>query len=290
MQASRGAPTLGGPTRHRGVVPRWVDGIEEVTTIGIGTTTGAATAVAARATELSTAELPTTLVAVSTATLALGVVCAVLLAVDVARRPQPMGVMNVVWPVTALFGSVLWVAAYLRWGRASPRGADGGDRPRRPTAVSVFLGTNHCGAGCTLGDLVVEWTVLALPGLLVLGGYDWLFADRIFGTWVLDYVAAFAIGVAFQFFAIAPMRGLGVRAGLREAVKADALSITAWQVGMYGTMAAVQLAVLPAVLGGRAAVSTPVFWAAMQVAMLVGFATSYPVNWYLLRAGIKERM
>ena len=28
----------------------------------------------------------------------------------------------------------------------------------------------------------------------------------------------------------------------------------------------------------------------MQIAMLCGFATSYPVNWWLIRAGIKERM
>jgi hypothetical protein len=28
----------------------------------------------------------------------------------------------------------------------------------------------------------------------------------------------------------------------------------------------------------------------MQIAMLCGFVTSYPVNWWLLRAGLKEKM
>jgi hypothetical protein len=28
----------------------------------------------------------------------------------------------------------------------------------------------------------------------------------------------------------------------------------------------------------------------MQIAMLFGFATSYPINWWLIRAGIKEQM
>ncbi len=28
----------------------------------------------------------------------------------------------------------------------------------------------------------------------------------------------------------------------------------------------------------------------MQIAMLLGFATSYPVNWWLVRKGIKEKM
>jgi hypothetical protein len=32
------------------------------------------------------------------------------------------------------------------------------------------------------------------------------------------------------------------------------------------------------------------FWGAMQVAMIAGFITSYPMNWWLIRVGIKERM
>ncbi|PFG41613.1 uncharacterized protein DUF4396 [Isoptericola jiangsuensis] len=244
-------------------------------------------------TELTTTDFPDAVVTLAVVMIVLGVGSAVGVAVDVARRPQPMRVMDVVWPVTALFGSLLWVAAYLRWGRAPRRGEQEhrhGHDEATPMPVAVFTGTSHCGAGCMLGDLLVEWTVVLVPALVLLGGYDWLFDDRIYAVWVLDYVAAFVIGIAFQYFAIAPMRGLGLRAGLRAAVKADALSITAWQVGMYGTMAVVQLWWLPEVLGGRAAVTTPVFWAAMQVAMVVGFATSYPVNWWLVRTGVKERM
>ena len=28
----------------------------------------------------------------------------------------------------------------------------------------------------------------------------------------------------------------------------------------------------------------------MQVAMMAGFATTYPVNWWLIASGIKEKM
>ena len=28
----------------------------------------------------------------------------------------------------------------------------------------------------------------------------------------------------------------------------------------------------------------------MQLAMMAGFVTSYPVNWWLIRAGVKEKM
>ena len=58
----------------------------------------------------------------------------------------------------------------------------------------------------------------------------------------------------------------------------------------YDVVALAQLVVVPALAGGRLAVATPQFWAVMQVAMVVGFVTAYPVNWWLVRAGVKERM
>src|SRR5437870_3909614 len=52
----------------------------------------------------------------SIAGLALGVACSALIALDVRRHPQQMGIMDIVWPVTALFGTVLAAWGYLRWG------------------------------------------------------------------------------------------------------------------------------------------------------------------------------
>jgi hypothetical protein len=34
----------------------------------------------------------------------------------------------------------------------------------------------------------------------------------------------------------------------------------------------------------------PRYWLMMQVAMVLGFVTAYPMNWWLLRKGLKERM
>lgn len=59
---------------------------------------------------------------------------------------------------------------------------------------------------------------------------------------------------------------------------------------MYGFMAFASFYLFRHVLGVRLEVSTPEFWFMMQIAMLCGFATSYPVNWWLLRAGVKEQM
>ena len=101
---------------------------------------------------------------------------------------------------------------------------------------------------------------------------------------------AFGIGIFFQYFTIAPMRGLGLRDGIVAVVKADTASISAWQIGMYGLMAVIQFGWYRTAFGGIAAVNSPEFWFAMQLLMLAGFCTSYPANWWLIRAGLKEEM
>lgn len=82
------------------------------------------------------------------------------------------------------------------------------------------------------------------------------------------------------------MRELSVLQGLKAAVKADTLSVTAWQIGMYGWMA---IAVF--IIFHREIPKTdPLFWFMMQLAMLAGFVTSFPVNRGLIKTGIKEAM
>ncbi|MFP3707993.1 DUF4396 domain-containing protein [Paraburkholderia sp. SIMBA_009] len=231
---------------------------------------------------------PTWLEILSVTSIVMGAVCAVAIIVDEIRYPQKMRIMNLVWPLTALFGTVLWLAAYLGWGR---NGADAvTKKDAQPFAAMVMKGTSHCGAGCTLGDIVVEWSVFAFPALAVMFGWHTVFNEKTFAVWIPDFIVAFLVGIVFQYFTIKPMRGLSVGAGVLAAVKADVASITAWQVGMYGMMAIIQFRWFKPVYGGIAGVASPEFWFAMQLAMLAGFATSYPVNWWLISAGVKEKM
>ena len=231
------------------------------------------------------------------ASLALGGLCAALLAVQVARLPQHMWIMKIVWPVTALFGTVLAVWAYFRYGRlasheqahaAMERGEDPPHKKYTPFPVMVGKGATHCGSGCTLGDICAEWLAFAAPVVAVWFGWHWLFDSKIFAVWVIDYILAFGFGVAFQYFTIKPMRDLSVGQGLIAAVKADAASLTAWQFGMYGFMAVAHFWIFKHLLGTQLHVNSVEFWFMMQIAMLFGFATSYPVNWWLLSKGISQ--
>lgn len=240
------------------------------------------TLVVPRSTELGVDGFPAWATIVTTASLVVGACCAGWILFDVVRRPQQMAVMNVVWPVTALFGGLLWLPFYGRRGRTGSG--------KRSFRASIAVGTTHCGAGCAIGDVVGEFGLVLVPPLAGWVGLGSLYSERTFSGWIVDLVVAFLAGIAFQYFAIAPMRHLGLRDGLIAALKADTASILAWQVGMYGGMAVAQLWLLPAWFGGKAAVTTPEFWTVMQIAMLCGFVTAYPVNRLLVRRGVKEAM
>lgn len=215
--------------------------------------------------------------------------CALLIAFDETRRAQKMWIMYLVWPLSALFGGLLWLWLYWRHGRGPAPGSDAADG-ETPMRVAVAKGASHCGAGCTLGDIIAEWLAFAAPGIAVAFGWGSLFGEKTFAVWVFDYLLAFAIGIVFQYFTIKPMRDLSVAGGIKAAVKADFLSITSWQVGMYGVMALLQFAWLRPAFGTIAPVNSPEFWFVMQLAMVAGFVTAYPVNWWLVSAGLKEKM
>jgi hypothetical protein len=236
------------------------------------------------------------------ASLVAGLACAALIAADEARRPQSMWIMDLVWPLCALFGSVLWLGLYWRWGRGPPRGSGMAGMPMggmameaapmntASMAVSSAKAASHCGAGCALGDMLAEGLAFAVPGLAVAFGWGWLFTDRMFAVWGLDLVLAFEFGIAFQYFTLDPARTPSVARRIVRALQSDAATIAAWQVGMYGFMAFAQLGWLTPLYGRPAPVNSPEFWLVMQLAMLCGFVTSYPVNWLLVRLGIKEAM
>ncbi len=231
--------------------------------------------------------MPGWLIALATASLLIGGICFAIMIIDlISGHKQHMWIMNVVWPVTGLYAGPLALWAYYRMGRLSTERAvrqakeNGEPMPgkQKPFWQKAALGATHCGSGCTLGDIAAEWIIFLVPFTL--------FGKKIFGAWALDYALAYSFGIAFQYFTIAPMRGLSLGPGLVAAIKADTLSLTAWQVGMYGWMAIATFGIF----GHELEKTNPVFWFMMQIAMLAGFATAYPVNRWLLRRRIKEPM
>ena len=236
---------------------------------------------------LPEAMIPDWLTDLSIASLCLAALCGLVIAIDEITHTQRMWIMDIVWPITALFAGPLIVWLYFRYGR-QPHGASGG--VEKPFSAVAAIGALHCGAGCCLGDMIAEWLCFLVPGIAVAFGFTTLFDDKFYAVWIVDFIFAFALGILFQYFTIAPMHHLSANAGLKRAVQADFLSLTAWQIGMYGFMAFAQLYLFKTLLGTELDAKTPVFWFMMQIAMIVGFIVSYPVNWWLIRSGIKEEM
>lgn len=162
-----------------------------------------------------------------------GIVSAIIIFIDTMKRPQEMKIMRPVWILTGLWASYIGLLVYALIGRSDERGNDkmdmggmdmnmdmskdeGMQMSVSPVRIAisptkVALSTLHCGAGCTLADLIGETITMALP-------------------------------LAIAIFVI------------------------------YGQQ-------LPK--------NTVEFWFMMQIAMCCGFLTAYPVNWFLIKKGIK---
>ncbi len=211
---------------------------------------------------------PTWLQVLAVVALVAGGLSALVIAADIlAGRRQPMAVMNLVWPISGLYFGPLAVWAYGRFGRPaarstasadtaspaqaahhSPAGdhraqAHGGEQPHeahdpgmgapKPFWARVLVSTSHCGAGCSVGDVTGEWAIFL---------FGWTIAgSALLTAYVADFALAYVLGIAFQYFAIVPMRGLGPWEGLKAAAQADTLSLIAFEVGMFAWMALTRL-------------------------------------------------
>lgn len=242
-----------------------------------------------------------------------GIASAAIIAADMRTCRQGMRIMNWVWILTGLWANFFGLWAYFAFGRTRQcfideqafTHKDRGRQPEkamdgmpgmkmsqmsgmrtgepmevRPRWQSVVLSTLHCGAGCTLADISGEWLMQWWP--LAIGG------SLVAGAWAVDYVLALLFGIGFQYAAIRAMdRTLPGKQVLRNAAKADILSLTAWQVGMFAWMAVVIFGLNEGAIPDR---TSFYFWFMMQIAMGFGFVVSLPVNGWLIRHGVKHGM
>lgn len=232
--------------------------------------------------------------AISLLSLVIAFACALVIVIDEFRHPQNMWIMNLVWPITALYLSVFALLLYFHSGRSMTREAmnsmpDAEMKKHRemkkqqarqsPAFQQVAMADTHCGAGCALADIITEFAIFAF-GVTLLGSELW-------ASFLWDFVAAWILGIAFQYFTIKPMRDLSVGQALWEAIRADTFSILTFQVGMYLWMALVFFKLFP---HPHLHPNQPAYWLMMQIGMILGFATAYPMNLLFLKTGWKEPM
>lgn len=195
-------------------------------------------------------------------------------------RPQPMQIMTVAWPVNALYFGIAGLIFYFWFGRAPFSSVAMSHHHHSSSSLTwknIFKTSTHCGTGCTIADIMGEIIMLFFP--------VYFMGNIIFGGWILDFVLALLVGLYFQYL---PNRQMGMSKpeSLKKAIKADILSLTAWQAGMYIWMALVFFVFFTPHLNRFSAV----YWFMMQIAMIIGFLFAYPVNRFLIEKGIKHVM
>jgi len=204
---------------------------------------------------------------------AIGALAAVGITIDigVGRYRQPLRAMEAVWPITAVYAGPLAWWAYYRWGRpASARWQRQHQRAPRPgpaaaAAVQTIPGGAVSFVGHTIAMPLVMWTGWTIGGQ---------------GVWpMMLLIAAFALPllVVFEFRALTSA-GRFASAGRRlwAASRISILAILAFDVGMGASMLLVAFVLMysPASMA---------FWLVMWGGMWLGFATAYPMVWWLIR-------
>ncbi len=137
----------------------------------------------------------------------------------------------------------------------------------------VVGSTMHCVAGDGLGILAAAAITSALH----------------FPIWldlICEYAAGFLFGwTIFQSLFMKGMMGGSYRRALRSTFLPEFLSMNGVMGGMSAVMV-VWMARQPAAMEP----ATAYFWFVMSIALCVGFAVAYPINWWLVDHGLKHGM
>lgn len=231
--------------------------------------------------------LPLWLSTLAWISLLLALLCAAVITFNEITHPQKMWIMHLVWPLTALYGSLAALWGYFPIGRAMAKDrtqhnhAHAAEQAASSAATwrQIAVSASHCGAGCMLADILGENLVFA---------EKWRLAGQtLYADYAVTLGLAWLFGVAFQYFSIKPMKNLSPSQALIASIKADTLSIVFFQIGMYGWMAITYFLLFP---HPHLEPDSPVFWFMMQIGMVLGYLTACPVNAWLLRLGLKEKM
>ncbi|MFC0140804.1 DUF4396 domain-containing protein [Erwinia mallotivora] len=134
--------------------------------------------------------------------ISLGICTSLMIVKDLIRTPQPVRIMNLVWPVTGLYMPFMGWLAWWYFGRNN-RPVSSRLRPHKgesPDLKQLFFATSHGAAGCVLGD------VLAVPLLPLLSHQP--FHSVVVTYAILSLVLSLFFGVILQYLVLKQIVGM----------------------------------------------------------------------------------
>ena len=190
---------------------------------------------------------------------------------DLIMRTPEMKVMKWGWVLVTLYTGPVALAVYWFSCRVPAPGAH--EKFIAPLWKQSVGSAIHCMAGDATG-IIVAAGVTSLLGLPM--GFDA----------ALEYIAGFAFGLLiFQALFMKDMLGGSYWQALKSTWLPEWLSMNAVMAGMIPVMIVLMTKDMRAMEPNSLR-----FWGVMSLASLVGAALAYPVNWWLVKNGLKHGM
>lgn len=189
--------------------------------------------------------------------------------VDSRRNPEQT-VMKWGWILVTLYMGPIAAGLYVLSDKEPRPGTH--EQFVRPLWKQGIGSTIHCVAGDATG-IILAATVTAILGFPM-----WL-------DLIVEYVAGFAFGLfIFQSLFMKDMFGGSYTRSLRHSFMPEWLSMNMMMAGMVAVM-------VPLMMGRDMRAMEPtelVYWGTMSFGVIAGFAVAYPVNVWLVWAGLKH--
>jgi hypothetical protein len=100
-----------------------------------------------------------------------------------------------------------------------------------------------------------------------------------------EYVFGFVFGLfIFQSLFMKDIMGVSYSEAVKQSFLPEWVSMNAMMAGMFPVMVAIMMGRDMRAMDPRELL----YWGTMSLAIGVGFLTAYPVNWWLVRAGLKH--
>jgi len=221
---------------------------------------------------------PAWLTPVSWMFVGIALLSAAFIAYDILARGhrQRAAAMNLIWPATALYFGPLAVWAYLRYGRprSDGRQAEHGTVPEKDLTTAALTGGTPGGTASLIGH-VIGVPLIVLSGLTIAGLDLWAMIAAV-------AVIAVAFLFAYEFlYSTVPARRLSGGQAVGVAALIAFATVLAFDVGMGGWMLFLHFGwIMPAV-------TDVTFLFLMQVGLILGFLTGYPMVRLLVARGVK---
>ncbi|MCG7387525.1 MULTISPECIES: DUF4396 domain-containing protein [Pantoea] len=211
--------------------------------------------------------------------LVLGGCTALMILKDIFRHPHPVGIMNIIWPLTGLYMPFIGWLAWWYLGR----------KPSRQLKLAllvpqkihhyaswptIFISTSLSAAACIFSEL------MTLPIITLLNHYH--FATPLWMQAIICLAISLISGLFLQFLAIKQREVLSVWRALLLAFRTEAFPLLVYQAGIFLFMSLA----LKFVLNQQIDPLLTAFWFMLQLATLTGFIFSWPANHFLIKRGL----